>query len=272
MNRILEIAPDGSWARVQPGLVMGVLNAARSSQYGTFFAPNPSSENYCSLGGMIGNNSSGARSVAYGGTKDHVLALEVVLSGGEVVQRAAAVERDGAELAALPGRADSVAGRAFAEILPLLRGRSATAIAAAMPRVVKNCSGYRVETVLDDGTRPICTSCSSAPRGRWAWSPRPRSTWCRCPAGGPSPWPTSPPSSRPGRRSSRILALKPTSLEIMDSSFLAFVRKHNRQSTPCCPRTSTPPCSSSSRRPTTPSSTRSSPPWTRCWPAARRWR
>ena len=85
MNRVLEIAPDGSWARVQPGLVMASLNQ-EAARYGTFFAPDPSSENYCSLGGMIGTNSSGARTVAYGGTKDHVLALEVVLADGSLFQ------------------------------------------------------------------------------------------------------------------------------------------------------------------------------------------
>ena len=73
MNRVLEIAPDGSWARVQPGLVLALLNQ-EAAKHRTFFAPDPSSENYCSLGGMIGTNSSGARTVAYGGTKDHVLA------------------------------------------------------------------------------------------------------------------------------------------------------------------------------------------------------
>ncbi len=67
MHNILEIADDASWVRVQPGLVMGVLNEQLKKR-AVFFAPDPSSEDYCSLGGMISNNSSGARTFAYGGT------------------------------------------------------------------------------------------------------------------------------------------------------------------------------------------------------------
>ena len=148
MNRVLEIAADGSWARVQPGLVMADLNQ-EAAKHGTFFAPDPSSENYCSLGGMIGTNSSGARTVAYGGTKDHVLALEAVLADGSTFA-ARALARDGTELGALlggGGPARTLAGRAFAKVLPELQ-TNAAAIAAAMPRVVKNCSGYRLETVF----------------------------------------------------------------------------------------------------------------------------
>ena len=145
MNRILEMAPDGSWARIQPGLVMGVLNQ-EAKRYGTFFAPNPSSENYASLGGMMANNASGSRSVAYGGTKDHVLAADVVLHGGEIF-KAGQVGRKSQELATfLDG--SSVAARAYSRILPLLEEKQA-AIAASMPRVMKNASGYRVETILD---------------------------------------------------------------------------------------------------------------------------
>ena len=205
MNRMLEIAPDGSWARVQPGLVMANLNQ-EAAKHGAFFAPDPSSENYCSLGGMIGTNSSGARTVAYGGTKDHVLALETVLADGSTFT-ARPLAADGAELArCCSTRRHACAGRAFAAVLPELQANAA-AIAAAMPNVVKNCSGYRLETVFGAGAAgpgagpggaaagtaaarapdgpawSISRSCSSAPKGRWAWSPRPRSTWCRCPGG-----------------------------------------------------------------------------------------
>ncbi len=89
MNKILEVAPDGSWARVQPGVVMGVLNASTSSGSAPSSLPTPPARTTAALGGMIANNSSGGRSVAYGGTKDHVLALEVVLHGGEVFRATA---------------------------------------------------------------------------------------------------------------------------------------------------------------------------------------
>ena len=145
MNGVLETAPDGSWARVQPGLVMADLNR-EAAKHGAFFAPDPSSENYCSLGGMIGTNSSGARTVAYGGTKDHVLALETVLADGSVFA-ARPLAQGSAELSRLLAT-ETLAGRAFARVLPELQANAA-AIAAAMPRVVKNCSGYRLETVFE---------------------------------------------------------------------------------------------------------------------------
>jgi FAD/FMN-containing dehydrogenase len=57
MHSILEVAPDASWVRVQPGVVMASLNRYLRP-YGAFFAPDPSSENHCSIGGMIGTNAS----------------------------------------------------------------------------------------------------------------------------------------------------------------------------------------------------------------------
>jgi FAD/FMN-containing dehydrogenase/Fe-S oxidoreductase len=222
MNRLLEIAPDGSWARVQPGLVMGVLNA-RAKTLGTFFAPNPSSENYCSLGGMIANNSSGSRSVAYGATKDHVLAMEVVLSGGEVF-RAGRLDRDGAAMRDL-AQNGSRAGRAFADLLPMFE-RKREAIEAALPRVMKNCSGYRVEEVLknghadlhslfvgSEGTLGLVTEATlrlvPLPGRRAIGMAYFGSVF----AAGEAVFP--------------ILDLGPTSLEIMDSNFLSFVRRHD---------------------------------------------
>ena len=85
MNAVLEVAPDRSWVRVQPGVGMASLNRYLQP-YGVFFAPDPSSENHCCLGGMIGTNASGARSVAYGATKDHVLALNLVMADGSTFE------------------------------------------------------------------------------------------------------------------------------------------------------------------------------------------
>ncbi len=146
MNAILEVAPDTSWVRVQPGVVMASLNR-HLQPYGVFFAPDPSSENHCCLGGMIGTNASGARSVAYGATKDHVLRAASSSWPTASTFEARSLELDGPELAALLA-SDSLAGRAFATVLPELRsGRHA--IRTRMPRVVKNSCGYRVEAVLE---------------------------------------------------------------------------------------------------------------------------
>ena len=222
MNRVLELAPDGSWARVQPGLVLADLNALARG-YGTFFPPDPSSENYCSLGGMIGTNSSGARTVSYGGTKDHVLALEVALADGSLFA-ARPQPLHGPELRALLN-GPTAAGRAFASVLPELEAKR-DAIVASMPRVVKNCSGYRIETILNDdtallqklfvgaeGTLGIVTEATLglAPlpvRQGFAMAYFPSVFAC-------------------GEAVPGILALSPSAVEIMDSSFLALVRSHD---------------------------------------------
>ncbi len=81
MNRIVTIDPDARLAQVEPGLVQSHLNTALGS-HRLFFAPDPSTKDRCTIGGMIGNNSCGAHSAAYGKTVDNVEALEVVLYDG----------------------------------------------------------------------------------------------------------------------------------------------------------------------------------------------
>ncbi len=82
MNRLLEFNEEERWVRVEPGMVRDELNQFLRD-YGLWFAPNTSTSNRCTLGGMAGNNSCGSTSIAYGTTRDHVLELEVVLSSGE---------------------------------------------------------------------------------------------------------------------------------------------------------------------------------------------
>ena len=84
MNRVLEVDVADRVAWVQPG----VINLDLSKQVaplGLHFAPDPSSQQVCTIGGNVANNSGGPHCLAYGVTSGHVLAVEVVLSGGEVV-------------------------------------------------------------------------------------------------------------------------------------------------------------------------------------------
>src|SRR6476659_2512726 len=83
-NRLLEVNVDERWARVEPGIVLDELNAALRP-HNLRFAPDISTASRATVGGMMANNSSGARSVMYGKTIDHVLEQEVVLSDGSVV-------------------------------------------------------------------------------------------------------------------------------------------------------------------------------------------
>ena len=81
MTKVLEINAEEGWVRLQPGVIRDELNHMLRP-YGLFFGPNTSTANRCMLGGMVGNNSCGTTSIVYGSTRDHVLALDVVLSDG----------------------------------------------------------------------------------------------------------------------------------------------------------------------------------------------
>ena len=84
MDRIIDIDVDARMARVQPGLVLGDLQRALQP-YGLFFAPDPTSDQECTVGGAIACNASGPRTLQYGATRAHVNALSVVLASGENV-------------------------------------------------------------------------------------------------------------------------------------------------------------------------------------------
>lgn len=83
MNQILEINESERWVRVQTGVVKDQLNAALKP-YGLFFAPELSTSNRATIGGMINTDASGQGSCLYGKTRDHVLALKTVLLDGSV--------------------------------------------------------------------------------------------------------------------------------------------------------------------------------------------
>jgi len=85
MDRILAIDAENQRATVQPGVVNSDLTAA-VEQWGLHFAPDPSSQKACTIGGNVSENSGGPHTLAYGVTTNHVLALEIVLPTGEPVR------------------------------------------------------------------------------------------------------------------------------------------------------------------------------------------
>src|ERR1041384_5074404 len=74
MNGVLEVNAEELWARVQPGLVQDELNHHVRGQ-GLLFGPDTSTSNRATIGGMLGNNSGGSHSIAYGLTVEHVIEL-----------------------------------------------------------------------------------------------------------------------------------------------------------------------------------------------------
>ncbi|MBP5430072.1 MAG: FAD-binding protein [Elusimicrobiaceae bacterium] len=84
LNHILEINTREGYALVEPGVVVGDLQA-RLAPLGFFYAPDPASESVCTVGGNLAQNASGARCMKYGATLDHVIAVHFVLPDGSPV-------------------------------------------------------------------------------------------------------------------------------------------------------------------------------------------
>lgn len=85
MQKILEIDAGDLVARVQPGVITGVLQAAVEEQ-GLFYPPDPASLEFCSIGGNAATNAGGPRAFKYGVTREYVLGLQVALMGGEILR------------------------------------------------------------------------------------------------------------------------------------------------------------------------------------------
>jgi glycolate oxidase subunit GlcD len=85
MNRILSIDTDNCVAVVQPGVVNLHISQA-TAPFGLYYAPDPSSQMACSIGGNVAENAGGPHCLKYGMTTNHVLAIEAVLSDGEIIR------------------------------------------------------------------------------------------------------------------------------------------------------------------------------------------
>jgi glycolate oxidase subunit GlcD len=85
MDRVLELRPEDRYAVVEPGVVNAELSRA-ASPFGLFYAPDPSSQMACTIGGNVAENSGGPHTLKYGTTTNHVLGLELVLADGSVVE------------------------------------------------------------------------------------------------------------------------------------------------------------------------------------------
>jgi len=83
MNRVLAIRHEDFQADLEPGVIYQDLNETLRHQ-GLFFPPDPGAR--ATIGGMIGNNASGSRTVRYGATRDHIMRLKVVLADGEIIE------------------------------------------------------------------------------------------------------------------------------------------------------------------------------------------
>ncbi len=91
MNKTKEINKEDGYVVVEPGVILNDLNVALAPTH--FYPPDPSSGVLASIGGTVATNASGERAVKYGGTKDWILGLEVVLADGRVVKTGTTVPK-----------------------------------------------------------------------------------------------------------------------------------------------------------------------------------
>src|SRR5207253_3091723 len=141
LNRILDIDPVHKLARVQPGVVLDDLRQQAEREHGLTFGPDPSTHQYCTLGGMIGANSCGVHSVLsdfYGPgprTSDNVHELSVLTYRGEQLR----VGRDGAGLT-----------EGLEQALRELADRYGDRVRERYPKIPRRVSGYNLDDLLTE--------------------------------------------------------------------------------------------------------------------------
>ncbi|MBW3360283.1 FAD-binding and (Fe-S)-binding domain-containing protein [Streptomyces microflavus] len=169
LNAILDLDPAARTATVQPGVILDDLRAA-AAPHGLTFGPDPSTHSRCTLGGMIGNNSCGAHSVAWGTTADNVRGLSVVRYGGEALRLEQGAPRRGGGF--------ERPERSGGPVLPGVRGKAAhgpegvreligshlALLRTGYPDLPRRISGYALDALLPEhpgGPDPVRAFCGS---------------------------------------------------------------------------------------------------------------
>ena len=135
LRRIVHVDAEKHTATVEPGLVLGHLNAALKP-HGLFFPVDPSTHARCTLGGMAGNNSCGSKSIRYGLMADNVLSVDAILADGTR-------HRFGSGESAAPQRIADLTARLLA-----LGATEAAEIAARFPNVLRRVGGYNIDALV----------------------------------------------------------------------------------------------------------------------------
>jgi FAD/FMN-containing dehydrogenase/Fe-S oxidoreductase len=149
-DAILDLDPSSRTARVQPGVILDTLNRA-AAPHGLWFGPDVATASRANLGGMIGNNSAGARSLVYGKTLDHVRRLQVVFAAGT------RADLEPLDLAGWKQRVElrSAEGELYRRVWEVIHEHAAE-IRQRFPRILRRVSGYNLDTLCRafDAGRP----------------------------------------------------------------------------------------------------------------------
>jgi FAD/FMN-containing dehydrogenase/Fe-S oxidoreductase len=144
MHALLELNPEKGYARVQPGIVLDTLRSA-AEKYHLTFAPDPSTHNRCTLGGMIGNNSCGVHGLMGGKTVDNVEELEILLYDGSVMTVGPTDHQELARVIAAGGRK----GQLYAGLKQLV-DQYGDLVRQKFPDIPRRVSGYNLDDLLPE--------------------------------------------------------------------------------------------------------------------------
>lgn len=144
MNRIIEINPEEGWVRVEAGVIKDQLNQYLKP-YGYFFAPELSTSNRATLGGMINTDASGQGSLVYGKTSDHVLGVRAVLLGGDILD----TQPVPVQLAETLAQESSASGRIYRTIYGRCK-ENRQLILDGFPKLNRFLTGYDLRHVFND--------------------------------------------------------------------------------------------------------------------------
>jgi FAD/FMN-containing dehydrogenase/Fe-S oxidoreductase len=145
LNRILEVNTEERWARVEPGIVLDELNTALRP-HGMRFAPDISTASRATVGGMMANNASGARSVLYGKTIDHVIEQEIVMSDGSLA-RLRALSPTELEAACAGNSLEAACYREVRRVA----AECAEEIEQRYPKILRRVGGYNLDAFARPG-------------------------------------------------------------------------------------------------------------------------
>ena len=145
LNQILELDPESRRARVQPGVICDQLRDAAEVHHLTY-GPDPATHEYCTFGGMLGNNSCGTHSMMAGKTSDNVEELDVLLYDGTRMRVGAVSSEEELERIIAGGGRRGEIHRQLRD----LRDRCADRVRAEFPDIPRRVSGYNLDELLPE--------------------------------------------------------------------------------------------------------------------------
>src|SRR5258708_2376437 len=157
MKRVLQVDLDNAFMRVQPGVINLDVSKLIGPQ-GWYYAPDPSSQSVCTIGGNVAENSGGAHCLKYGFTVNHVLGVRIVLGDGAVIDLGGPVpDQPGYDLTGVVVGSEGMLGIVTEVVLRVLRKPEATrTFFATFPSTTE--AGKAVSAIISSGSVPAAVA------------------------------------------------------------------------------------------------------------------